>query len=174
MIILGINAYHGDASACLLVDGALVAAAEEERFRRIKHWAGFPAEAVRYCLAEGGLRLAEVDHVAVNSDPRAQLLRKMRYALDLEGFRFLHLLSPCPTGWKSEPAEGIALLRLAVRSGLYPVFEVIDGQLVINQEPDMCDEALERYFAAQGRFASVDLEQIRAAINAHWRFLQGK
>src|SRR2546423_14902545 len=55
MLILGINAYHGDASACLLRDGVLVAAAEEERFRRIKHWAGFPTEAIRYCLSEAGV-----------------------------------------------------------------------------------------------------------------------
>ena len=48
--ILGINAYHGDASAALLVDGRLVAAVEEERFNRIKHWAGFPAQSIRYCL----------------------------------------------------------------------------------------------------------------------------
>ena len=54
MLILGLNAYHGDASACLLRDGEIVAAAEEERFRRIKHWAGFPSEAIRYCLQEAG------------------------------------------------------------------------------------------------------------------------
>ena len=52
--ILGLNAFHGDSSACLVVDGHLVAAAEEERFRRVKHWAGFPSEAIRYCLQEGG------------------------------------------------------------------------------------------------------------------------
>ena len=55
MIILGLNAFHGDSSACLVVDGELVAAAEEERFRRIKHWAGFPSEAVKYCLRAGGI-----------------------------------------------------------------------------------------------------------------------
>ena len=73
MIVLGINAFHGDSSACLLRDGVLVAAAEEERFRRIKHWAGFPSESIRYCLAEAGIRLAEVDHVAINQDSKANL-----------------------------------------------------------------------------------------------------
>ena len=53
-LILGLNSYWSDASACLLVDGRVVAAAEEERFRRVKHWIGFPAEAIRYCLAEAG------------------------------------------------------------------------------------------------------------------------
>ena len=55
MIILGLNAFHGDASACLVINGQLVAAAEEERFRRIKHWAGFPSQAIKYCLAEAGV-----------------------------------------------------------------------------------------------------------------------
>jgi carbamoyltransferase len=79
--ILGLNAYHGDSSACLVRDGQLVAAAEEERFRRIKHWAGFPSEAIAYCLKEAGIRLADVDHVAVNRNPRAHVLRKLAFAL---------------------------------------------------------------------------------------------
>src|SRR6476469_2913447 len=81
MIILGINAYHGDSAACLIRDGALVAAAEEERFRRIKHWAGFPSEAVRYCLAETGASIADVDVVAINSNPRASILKKIDFVL---------------------------------------------------------------------------------------------
>lgn len=81
MIVVGINAYHGDSSACLVRDGALVAAAEEERFRRIKHWAGFPAEAIRYCLQEAGVRLDQVDHFAINRDPKANLLRKLVFTL---------------------------------------------------------------------------------------------
>jgi carbamoyltransferase len=81
VIILGLNAYHGDASACVIRDGLLVAAAEEERFRRIKHWAGFPSEAIRYCLDEAGATLADVAHLAVNSNPRANFLRKLGYIL---------------------------------------------------------------------------------------------
>ena len=81
MIVLGLNAFHADAAACLIRDGCLVAAAEEERFRRIKHWAGFPSEAIRYCLAEAGVALANVDHVAINSDPSAGILRKIGYVL---------------------------------------------------------------------------------------------
>jgi carbamoyltransferase len=80
-LILGINAYHGDSSACLLDDGKLVAAAEEERFRRIKHWAGFPSEAIKYCLDEAGVPLSAVQHVAINQDSRANLWRKWAYAL---------------------------------------------------------------------------------------------
>ena len=80
-IVLGINAYHGDSSACILVGGRLVAAVEEERFRRIKHWAGFPSESIRYCLAEAGVALSAVDHVAVNSDPRASFARKVLFTV---------------------------------------------------------------------------------------------
>lgn len=79
--ILGINAYHGDSSACLLKNGVLIAAAEEERFRRIKHWVGFPSESIRYCLAEAGIGIGDVGHVAINQDSKANFWRKIRFAL---------------------------------------------------------------------------------------------
>jgi carbamoyltransferase len=79
MIILGLNAFRGDSAAALLRDGVLVAAAEEERFRRFKHWPGFPAQAIAYCLREARISLADVDHLAVNQNSRANLLRKLRY-----------------------------------------------------------------------------------------------
>ena len=79
--ILGLNAYHADAAACLVRDGCIVAAAEEERFRRIKHWAGLPTHAARYCLSEAGMVLADVDHIAINRDPRANLLRKSAFSI---------------------------------------------------------------------------------------------
>jgi carbamoyltransferase len=81
MYVLGINAYHGDVSAALLRDGVLVAAVEEERFRRIKHYAGFPTMAIRSVLAEAGIRGADVDHVAISRSPRAHLARKALFAL---------------------------------------------------------------------------------------------
>lgn len=79
--ILGINAYHGDSAACLIKAGCLIAAAEEERFRRIKHWAGFPQKAIDYCLDAAGIRLADVEHVAINRDPKANILRKALFLL---------------------------------------------------------------------------------------------
>jgi carbamoyltransferase len=81
MYVLGINAYHGDASACLLLDGQLLAAAEEERFLRIKHWAGFPTESIRYCLQAAGIKLDQVEHIAINRDPKANFWRKVFYTL---------------------------------------------------------------------------------------------
>jgi pyruvate ferredoxin oxidoreductase beta subunit/2-oxoisovalerate ferredoxin oxidoreductase beta subunit len=103
------------------------------------------------------------------------LMRKLKEALDMTGFRFLHLLSPCPTGWKSEPAEGIELVRLAVRSGLYPVYEIWDGRRYkINVEPEMSDEALRQYFELQGRFkkAKVDLKRVRETIDRNFEELR--
>jgi carbamoyltransferase len=81
MIVLGINAFHADASAAILKDGVLIAAAEEERFCRIKHWAGFPEQSIQFCLKEAGVSLAEVDHVAINQDNKANLWRKVLYAV---------------------------------------------------------------------------------------------
>lgn len=81
MLILGLNAFHGDSAACLVRDGQLIAAAEEERFRRIKHWAGFPSEAIRYCLQEAGVGLNAIDHVAVNQDRTANLWKKIGYTV---------------------------------------------------------------------------------------------
>jgi carbamoyltransferase len=71
--ILGLNAYHGDAAAALVVDGALVCAAEEERFNRVKHCAGFPALSAAWCLSEAGLSAGDLDHVAIGRDPKANL-----------------------------------------------------------------------------------------------------
>ncbi len=79
--ILGISAYHGDASAALVVDGELVAAVEEERFTRVKHWAGLPAAAMRSCLAMAGVDAADIDCFAIGRDPRAHRWRKARFAL---------------------------------------------------------------------------------------------
>ncbi len=79
--ILGLNAYHGDAAAALLVDGELRCAAEEERFTRVKHCAGFPALAAAWCLADAGLSGADLDHVAIGRDPRANLGAKLRRTL---------------------------------------------------------------------------------------------
>jgi carbamoyltransferase len=81
MIILGLNAFHGDSAACLVRDGRLVAAAEEERFRRVKHWAGLPTEAIRYCLFEGGLRFSDLEHIAINRQPGVNNWRRLLFVL---------------------------------------------------------------------------------------------
>ena len=75
MNILGLNAFHGDSAAALLKDGAFHAGIEEERLNRTKHWAGFPAQAIRCVLDQGELRLGDVEHLAISRDPKAHLLK---------------------------------------------------------------------------------------------------
>ncbi|MBI1870469.1 MAG: carbamoyltransferase [Chlamydiae bacterium] len=81
MLILGINAYHADASAAILLDGLLISAVEEERFRRVKHWAGFPTQAIQSCLKEAGVSLAQVDHISISRDPKANFFKKIKFLL---------------------------------------------------------------------------------------------
>lgn len=82
MNILGINAFHGDASAALVQNGQLIAAVEEERFNRIKHWAGFPTESIRYCLETASINITELDHIAISSNPKANLTQKLRFTIE--------------------------------------------------------------------------------------------
>lgn len=79
--VLGINAYHGDASAAVVVDGQLIAAVEEERFNRIKHWAGFPVQSIRYCLDTAGVSASQLDHVAISFNPRANVAKRLSFVL---------------------------------------------------------------------------------------------
>jgi pyruvate ferredoxin oxidoreductase beta subunit/2-oxoisovalerate ferredoxin oxidoreductase beta subunit len=98
-------------------------------------------------------------------------VRKMWQAVHCQGFRFVHVLSPCPTGWKSEPADGVELVRLAVDSGLYPVLSIRDGQqFTVDVEPSFDRAALDAYFGRQGRFKGTDLDvgAVEQAIQRHW------
>ena len=78
-VILGINAYHGDSSAALIIDGELVGAVEQERYNRQKHCAGVPYDAIAGVLDMGGVRLSDVDAIAVGRDNRANLARKAAF-----------------------------------------------------------------------------------------------
>lgn len=79
--ILGINAYHGDSAACIIKDGVLIAALEEERVRRVKHWAGLPTEAIKFCLGAAGITIQEVVHIAISRDPQANMWRKLAFVM---------------------------------------------------------------------------------------------
>lgn len=107
-IVLGINAYHGDSSACVVRDGMLVAAAEEERFRRIKHWAGFPSESIKYCLREARIELSELAHVALNQNTRANFFRRLGYLL------------------RSRPSPALVVERLRNRSRRTGLSELLE------------------------------------------------
>ena len=104
---------------------------------------------------------------------RDDFLRKLRIARETRGFRFLLMLSPCPIGWKTSSDESIELIDLAVRTGLFPLYEVYDGErYVINARPDGTD--LGEYLARQRRYAgaSFDFETTREQIERQWRFLE--
>ena len=89
MNVIGLNAFHGDSSACLFVDGVMKNAVEEERFRRIKHWAGFPSKSIEFCLQANNLSLSDIDVIAINTDPRAARLKKIAYVLSGNASRSL-------------------------------------------------------------------------------------
>ncbi|HQX49626.1 MAG TPA: carbamoyltransferase C-terminal domain-containing protein [Planctomycetaceae bacterium] len=125
MNILGINAFHGDASAALVVDGQLVAAVEEERFNRIKHWAGFPEESIRWCLHHAGLVAADIDHVAISFNPKANLLKRV-------GFVATHWPSPSAIldrlkrqgktlGLEEQFAHAVGIERSAVKAQFHRI-----------------------------------------------------
>ncbi|MAT70895.1 MAG: carbamoyltransferase [Planctomycetaceae bacterium] len=125
MNILGINAYHGDASAALVVDGTLVAAVEEERFNRIKHWAGFPAESIRWCLDEAGLPPEQLDHVAISFDPRANLGKRLQFvAANRPSVRAIldRLRRQTKTlGLEDQFAEAVGITRSALKAKFHRV-----------------------------------------------------
>ncbi|VUX46359.1 Carbamoyltransferase [Candidatus Defluviicoccus seviourii] len=98
MIVLGLNAFHPDSAAAIVVDGELKAAAEEERFRRVKHWAGFPSEAVRFCLSSVGCKLRDISAIAINSDPKAAQWQRFWF------------------GVRSRPSLALILEKLRTRS----------------------------------------------------------
>lgn len=126
MIILGINAYHADASAAILVNGKLIAATEEERFTRTKHWAGFPVQAIQFCLKEAGVSLDEVNYISIGRDPKAKFNRKMLFMLqspmavfNYARKRFLNakqVLSIADELLKVDPSANKATLRSKIQN----------------------------------------------------------
>jgi pyruvate/2-oxoacid:ferredoxin oxidoreductase beta subunit len=104
---------------------------------------------------------------------REDFLRKIRHARATRGFRFLLMLSPCPTGWKSEPAESVELIRAAVGCGLFPLYEVFDGlRYRINDRPD--GTPVEEYVSRQRRYTSAQIDPavVRARADEQWRCLE--
>ena len=98
---------------------------------------------------------------------------KIQKALDIKGFRFFLLHAPCPTGWKTEPAESIELVSLAVRSGVFPLYEVFDGiDFRLNAEPDGTDPA--QYYEKQRRFSGqeINLRAVKRSAKARIEWLR--
>src|SRR5207253_7933229 len=110
MRILGISAFYHDSAAALIEDGEPVAAAQEERFSRKKHDAGFPRNAIAYCLREGGITLDDVDHVVFYDKPflKFERLLETYLAFAPRGFRSFRMAIPV---WLREKLFLKTLLR---------------------------------------------------------------
>jgi carbamoyltransferase len=122
MIILGINAYHANASAAIVVDGQLIAAVEEERLNRVKYAAGFPARAIQFCLNRAGVKLHEVDHIAVPRDPWARVGTKLRYALRMPRFTLERIqVMKRFAGIREDLAAAFQIDPLLIRSQLHRI-----------------------------------------------------
>jgi carbamoyltransferase len=122
MVVLGINAYHGDASAAIVVDGQLVAAVEEERFNRIKHAAGFPANAIGACLKIAGLQAKDIEHVALARDPRARIFKKALYALKIPRMALSRIDAQAKfLGIKEELAQALDVKSEDIRAQIHRV-----------------------------------------------------
>ncbi len=156
--IIGINAYHGDSAAALVIDGRIVAAAEEERFRRMKHWAGFPSQAISYCLEEAGLKLGDLDAIALNSDPTANLMKKVGFTL------------------KNRPELGLVLDRIRNRKERHSVVdelgqafpgEVFRGD-VINVEHHLAHLASAFYCSGFKQATAVSVDGFGDFASAAW------
>lgn len=105
---------------------------------------------------------------------RDDFLRKVRRAHATPGFKFLLILSPCPTGWKSEPDESVDLVRYAIKSGLFPLYEIFDGvRYRINEQPD--DTPVEEYLSRQRRYKQLAAhpEPVKEYIRSQWHYLNG-
>ena len=81
MIVLGLNYKHGDASACIIKDGQLLFAAEEERFSKIKNCSQFPINSIKFCLRSSGIKIQDVNYIAINSNTKYNFFNKLIYSI---------------------------------------------------------------------------------------------
>jgi carbamoyltransferase len=162
-VILGLNAYHGDSAACIVVEGQLLAAAEEERFRRIKHWAGFPSEAIRYCLQEAGVSLGDVTVLAVNSDSRPATLQRIAYVAQRR-----------PSLAYIVRQMRVRLKRTGIAQRLQEVFphQRFDGRIE-RVEHHIAHLASAYYLSPWNRAAAVSVDGFGDFASAAWGFAQG-
>lgn len=158
MLTLGLNAFHGDASACILKDGRLIAAAEEERFTRTKHAAGFPDKAISYCLQAAGAALRDLDLVAINSDSNARLGRRLAYTL-------LHPPSPSYVIERIRHRRQRADINRCFESTLGPLAA---GTRIQRVEHHRCHLASSYYFSPFTHASVVSLDGFGDFCSAAW------
>jgi carbamoyltransferase len=125
-LILGLSAYYHDAAACLVRDGEIVAAAQEERFTRKKHDAGFPANAVAYCLREAGVTAADLDYVGFYDKPLLKFERLLEQYLGVAPRGFRQFVTAMPV-WLKDKLFTRSLIRKE------PVLEGFDGDVLFTE-----------------------------------------
>lgn len=123
MYTLGINAYHGDSSACIYKDTELIAATEEERIVRVKHWAGLPIKAIEFCLKEANITLKEVDVITVSRDPKAKIgekiIQTLKKGISLKAVKDRGSNQLKITRIKSDIAESLGYKPADIKAKLY-------------------------------------------------------
>jgi len=121
-------------------------------------------------MASHGIPYAATLTIAYPED----FMKKVETAKKMRGFRFLYILTPCPTGWRFRAEKTVKVSRLSVETNIFPLFEVRDGtHFVINKEPD--GTPIEKYTAIQGRYAHLTSQQIgeiQERVDQRWKWLK--
>ncbi len=155
--ILGINAFHGDSSAAIFKDGILIAATEEERIVRIKHWAGLPVQAIQFCLREAGIGIAAVDAICVSRDPSVNVNKKIKHLVK-HGFQLKTLFARIQnrakvSSFEEQLAAGLEVKPSAVHGKVHNI-EHHRSHLASAFYPSPFDEAALLSIDGMGDFTS--------------------
>jgi pyruvate/2-oxoacid:ferredoxin oxidoreductase beta subunit len=125
-----------------------------------------PKKNIDFIIAEHGVPYIATASVAFPDD----FIKKFMTAKNIKGLRFIRVLTPCPTGWKVNPAQSIKIARMAVQSGIFPLYEINNGDLSLNYIDK--SRSVEDYLKLQGRFAHLkrkDIINIQKDIDKNWK-----
>jgi len=125
-----------------------------------------PKKNIDFIMAEHGIPYVAAASVAFPDD----IIKKFTTAKNIKGMKFIHVLTPCPTGWKANPSQSIKIARLAVQTGIFPLFEIKKGEFTLNYSEK--NKPIEDYFKLQGRFKHLkkkDLVRIQKDVDRRWK-----
>jgi pyruvate/2-oxoacid:ferredoxin oxidoreductase beta subunit len=127
-----------------------------------------PKKNIDFILAEHGIPYVATASIAYPDD----MIRKFITAKNIKGTRFIHILTPCPIGWKTNPSQTVKIARIAVQTGIFPLFEIKYGEIIINYK--IKDKPVEEYLKLQGRFSHLKKKEIitiQKDIDKNWKRL---
>ena len=125
-----------------------------------------PKKNIDFIVAEHAAPYVATASVAFPDD----LIRKFTTAKDIKGMKFIHIFTPCPSGWKTNPSQTVNLARLAVQTGIFPLFEIKNGEFTLNYNKK--DKQIEDYFKLQGRFSHMkrkDILSFQKDVDRRWK-----